>query len=117
VGGGQLDWVRFATGGDLLVGVVLGQVAHEHLIEHGGFEAAGAAQAPAGLGHLLDQEGLVLVGGMELIAEAGEEDVEFVLVLVREDGEGSGEPVPGGVPSGCGFPSGVFGPVECVAFC
>jgi len=45
------------------------------------------------LGHLLDQKRLVLVRGLELIAKAGEEDVELFLVLVREDGECSGESV------------------------
>jgi hypothetical protein len=39
---------------------------------------------------------------MELIAKAGKEDIELFLVLVREDGEGSGEPVLGGVPRGGG---------------
>jgi hypothetical protein len=73
------------------------------LAEHGGFEALGAREVPAGLGHLLDQERFVLVGGFEVIAKAGEEDIELFLILVGEDGEGSGESVLGGVPRGGGF--------------
>ena len=41
--------------------------------------------------------------GFELIAKTGEEDVELFLILVWEDGEGSGESVLGGVPRGGGF--------------
>jgi hypothetical protein len=42
---------------------------------------------------LLDEEAeeaFVIAGGFELIAKAGEEDVELVLVLVGEDGESRG---------------------------
>jgi hypothetical protein len=68
------------------------------------------------LSHLLDQKNLVLIGRIELIAKTGEEDVEFILVLVGEDGEGSGEPVFGGVARGGGFAFGSFrsGRERCV---
>jgi hypothetical protein len=79
------------SGGDGLVGVSGGHVFAEHLIERRGLEPADAAEAPAGVGHLFDQERLVLVGGLELVAEAGEEDVEFFLVLMAEDLVGGGQ--------------------------
>ena len=50
-----------------------------------------------------DQEAFVLADGFELIAKAGDEGVELVLVLVGEDREGSRESVLGGVPRGGGF--------------
>jgi hypothetical protein len=63
----------------------------------------GASQAPAGLSHLLYEKCFMLAGGLELIAKAGEEDIEFFLILVGEDGERSGQSVLGGVPRGGGF--------------
>ena len=52
---------------------------------------------------MLDEKGFMLVGGLELIAKAGEEDVELFLVFVGQDSEGAGESVFGGVPRGGGF--------------
>ncbi len=40
----------------------------------------------------------VLGGGVGFVAKAGDQDVEFVLVLVGEDGECSGQSVLGAVP-------------------
>ncbi|HEV8146508.1 MAG TPA: hypothetical protein VGP79_09010 [Bryobacteraceae bacterium] len=57
---------------------------------HGAFEDASAAQAPGGNDHLVDQEGLVVIGGSVLVAKGRRVSVEIFRGFRRnEDLRGS----------------------------
>ena len=71
-------------GCDAAVQVVGLDAVFHHAVEYRGLDAPDAGEAPAGLGHLLDQERLVL-GVAEPTRRRASEEVEFVLVFVRED--------------------------------
>lgn len=58
-----------------------------------GFVAAGAAEAPPGVGGLVDEGGLDVVGGLEVVFEGLEEGVEVGGVLGGEEGLRGGEAV------------------------
>jgi hypothetical protein len=58
-----------------------------------GFDAGHAAETPVGRGHLAEAELLDLVGGLEDVAEAVEEGLEFGGVLQGKDGVAGAEAV------------------------
>ena len=61
----------------------------DDLVESEGFETAGAVEAPAGVGELVDEEVLVGGGGLEFGDIAFEQAVESGRVFVTEDGRWS----------------------------
>jgi hypothetical protein len=63
----------------------------EFVGEHGGFEARDPAHAPLGVGELAQQGPFQGGGGLELVLEFGDEDVEVVAVFAGQDrGLGAG---------------------------
>ncbi len=74
-------------GYDARVRVCLVDLAGEHLIEGHGFEPAGAAETPAGLGQLAGEEGFVPGLRIEFGFAGGEKLIELGLIFVREDTE------------------------------
>jgi hypothetical protein len=61
--------------------------------DEGGFVAAGAAEAPPGVGGLVDEGGFDVVAGLEVALEGLEEVVEVGGVFGGEEGLGGGEAV------------------------
>jgi hypothetical protein len=68
-----------------------------------GFEVKGALAKPVMLGHGFDERGFGERGWLVLIAEDGEELIEFGLRFGGEDAEGSGETVAQVVQGSGGF--------------
>jgi len=73
--------------------VILAIAVRCRLVDDGGFDAVCAGHQPLGLGDLLDEEELVLGGGLKVVEVGGEELVEGVLVFGVEDAEAAGESV------------------------
>ena len=97
-----------------LVGGLVAQVEGELFLVHdlagggivaGGFEVKGAPAEPVMLGHGFDERGFGEGGGLVLVAERGQECIEFGLRFGGEDAEGSGETVTRVVQRGGGFSS------------
>src|ERR1017187_5589946 len=79
------------------------------MLEGFGFESLRAGEKPPGLGDLIDEEALVVVDGLVLLGQALHEVVEFLLILMGEDGEGGRQSVFSGVGARGGFALGRFG--------
>ena len=75
----------------------------EQHLEGSVFEALGTREFPASLGHLLDEEVLVVGLGLELGADTFQRGLEFVGILDRVEDEAGGEAVTGGVAAGSRF--------------
>jgi len=95
-------------GRDAAIKVVGLDAVFHHAVEYRGLDAADAGEAPAGLGHLFDQERFVLGVRSELATQVREEAIEFTLVFVVEDAESPGESMFGRVPRGGGLALGRF---------
>ncbi len=109
-GGGRVagelveDVVVLAHGAEQAgVGVIGGGGVREDLLHGEGFEATDPLEFPAGLDHLIDEEGLVFALGGVLGAQTGGEVVEVLPGFVGQDIELAAETMTGRVLTAGGF--------------
>ena len=65
--------------------LVAGLAGVDGLVVEAGFNGPGAAHAPEGGGHFLDDAELDVVGGAVAVEVLGQEDVEVLAALVGQD--------------------------------
>jgi hypothetical protein len=89
----------FKGGGEAADFVGAGLVIHV-VLEHAGFDGPGAAHAPVGTDHLLDEAELDAIGGPEAVQVEVEEGFEAFAFLVLEDDAAGEQAMAQGVLSG-----------------
>ncbi len=77
-----------------------GGLGGDLLVEEGGFDGPGAAQAPIGCGHVLDHAEFQAVGGLEAGDVVGEQSGEGLGTFVLEDHAMGQETMADGVAGG-----------------